>query len=116
MLRSHLCLCSNTQRKTTRSVATKYPEGMYRGRRYKLLYRVITLSPMSRRPWRQLSLVDRWCQCNMCGWNGVLSVVLAGCVVVCAVRVVVSRSVFCPVGILCVGLLVGRYSPWCEIS
>ena len=89
---------------------------MCRGRRYKLLYRVITLSPMSRRAWRPLSLVDRWCQCNMCGWSGVLSGVLAACVVVCAIRAVVSRSVFCPVGVPCVGLLVRRYAPWCKIS
>jgi len=79
---------------------------------------------MSRRTWRwgPLSLVDLWCHCNICGkkedmceeissrvvsiscgvvyggtyvWlDGVLSGVLTACVVVCAVRTVVSRSVF----------------------
>jgi len=38
-----------TEKKTMRSVATKYPGKYVPGRRYKLLYRVITLSPMSRR-------------------------------------------------------------------
>jgi hypothetical protein len=90
-------------------------------------------------------IVDRWCHCNVCGkrerrcvwrlvhvwsvsrmgwymvvltcvWNGVLSGVLAACVVVCAVLAVVSRSVFCPVGVPCVGLLVRRYAPSCKIS
>jgi hypothetical protein len=42
--------------------------------------------------------------------------VLAGCIVVCAFCAVVSRSVFCSVGILCVGSLVRRYTPWCNIS
>ena len=82
--------------------------------------------------------MDRWCQCNIwekteemcqetsacvvfishgvvCGWNGVLASVLAACVVVCAVGAVVSRSVFCPVGVPCVGLLLRRYAPWCKI-
>ena len=53
---------------------------------------------------------------RMCGWNGVLSGVLAACVMVCAVRAVVSRSVLCPVGVPCVGLLVHRRAPWCKIS
>ena len=48
-----------------------------------------------------------------CGWNGVLSGVLAVCVVVCAVRAGISRSVFCPVGVPCIGLLVRSYTPWC---
>ena len=51
-----------------------------------------------------------------CGWNGVLSGVLAACVVVCAVLAVVSRSVFlscrCPV----CGFIVRSYAPWCKIS
>jgi hypothetical protein len=51
-----------------------------------------------------------------CVWNGVLSGDLATCVVVCAALAVVSRSVFCPVGVPCVGLLVHRYVPWCKIS
>jgi len=101
---------------------------------------------MSRRTWRwgPLSLVDRWFHCNSCGkkeemceetsagvvsiscglvcggtyvWlDGVLSGVLAACVVVCAVRAVVTRSVFCSVGVPCVGSLVHRYAPWCKIS
>jgi len=37
-------------------------------------------------------------------------------VVVCMVRMVVSRSAFCPVGVPCVGYLVRRYAPWCKIS
>jgi hypothetical protein len=48
--------------------------------------------------------------------DDVFSGVLAACVVVCAVRVVVSRLVFCSVGIPCVGSLVRRYTPWCKIS
>ena len=51
-----------------------------------------------------------------CGWNGVLSGVLAASVVVCAVRAVVSRSVVCPVGVPCVGSFVRRYAPWCKIG
>jgi hypothetical protein len=51
-----------------------------------------------------------------CGWNGVLSGVLAACVLVCAVHVVVSRSLFSPVVAPCVGLFVCRYALWCKIS
>jgi hypothetical protein len=47
----------------------------------------------------------------MCGWNGVLSGVLAACVVVVAVHVVVSRAVCGPVGVSCVW-----YAPWCKVS
>jgi hypothetical protein len=54
------------------------------------------------------------CDLYLCGvvygsayvWlDGVFSGVLAACVVVCTVSAVVSRSVFCSVGVLCAGSL-----------
>ena len=42
--------------------------------------------------------------------DGVFSGVLAACVVVCVVRVVVSRAVFCLVGVPCVGSRCARYA------
>ena len=50
------------------------------------------------------------------GWTGVRSGVLAARAMVCTVRAVVSRSVFCCVGIACVGSLVRRYALWYRVS